>query len=261
NEAYGNGNHGFIVSRYVVDSVFRNNHSHDNGGSGIVLDFESNRNRVEANLVEDNAGDGIVVLGSGDNVVIGNDIRRNRVGVRLNNLASTGNTVSGNRMEANRIGVQAYGGASDVEIIDNTILNSVETGMILDAPRTVVRHDEIRGAPQGVDIRTTTRLSAVQISGVELGVTVANTGIARLEEVEVEASVDGLRVDRGGRVSITGSHLFPEPTDLASSEPDTWLPLIGVGAVLVAVMLELLRWRRERRDLPSPIPAEVWNRA
>lgn len=62
----------------------------------------------------------------------------------------------------------------------------------------------------------------------------ANTGIARLEEVEVDASLEALRVNRGSRVSITGSHLFPEPTDLASSEPDTWLPLIGVGAVLVA---------------------------
>lgn len=261
NEAYGNGNHGFIVSRYVVDSVFRNNHSHDNGGSGIVLDFESNRNRVEANLVEDNAGDGIVVLGSGDNVVVDNEIRRNRVGVRLNNLASTGNTVSSNRMEGNRIGVQAYGGASDVEIIDNTILNSIETGMILDAPRTVVRHDEVLGAARGMDIRTTAQLSGVRIEQVERGVTVASTGIARLEEVEIHASLQALRVDPGGLVTIESSRLFPEPSDLASAESDPWLPLIGVGAVLVAVMLELVRWKRERRDLPSPIPAEVWNRA
>ncbi|HSH22748.1 MAG TPA: NosD domain-containing protein, partial [Acidimicrobiales bacterium] len=201
-------------------------------------------------------------LGSGDNVVVDNDIRRNRVGVRLNNLASTGNTVSSNRMEDNRIGVQAYGGASDVEIIDNTILNSIETGMILDAPRTVVRYDEVLGAARGIDIRTTAQLSGVRIEQVERGVTVASTGIARLEEVEINASLQALRVDPGGLVTIESSTLYPAPSGLASAESnDTWLPLIGVGAVLVAVTLELVRWRRERRDLPSPIPAEVWNRA
>lgn len=111
----------------MVDSVFRN-HSHDNAGSGIMLDFESNRNRVDATLVEHNAGDGVVVLGPGDNVVIDNDSRRNRVGVRLNNPGQHRQHVSGNRFEASRIGVQAYGGASDVEIIDNTIRDSIETG-------------------------------------------------------------------------------------------------------------------------------------
>ncbi|CAN5776164.1 hypothetical protein BH20ACT1_BH20ACT1_08560 [soil metagenome] len=62
NEAYGNGSHGFIVSRYVVDSVFRGNRSHDNLGNGIVMDFASDRNLIEANVVEDNAKDGIVLL-------------------------------------------------------------------------------------------------------------------------------------------------------------------------------------------------------
>ncbi|MBW3573531.1 MAG: right-handed parallel beta-helix repeat-containing protein [Actinobacteria bacterium] len=261
NEAYGNGNHGFIVSRFVVDSVFRNNHAHDNDGSGIVLDFESNRNRVENNLVEDNAGDGIVVLGSADNVVVDNVIRRNRVGVRVNNLASSGNTISANRMEGNHTGLQAYGGASDLQITGNTIVDSIETGMKLDAPRSVVRGDEIRGAARGIDIRTTAQLWGVRISEVERGVTVASTGIARLEQVDVNASLQALRVDPGGLVTVDNSTLVPAPADPVARRQDPWLPLVGVSAILVAVLLELVRWKRERRDLPSPIPAEVWNRA
>ncbi|MBW3641833.1 MAG: right-handed parallel beta-helix repeat-containing protein [Actinobacteria bacterium] len=262
NEAYGNGNHGFIVSRYVVDSVMRNNRSYGNKGSGIVLDFESNRNRVEDNLVEDNAGDGVVVLGSGDNVVMHNVIRNNRVGVRVNNLASVGNSIVSNHIEGNRIGVQAYGGSSDVEIVDNTILDSAETGVILDAPHTVLRGGEVRGAARGADVRTTALLSGVQISEVDHGVTIASTGIAQLDQVEIDARLQSLRVERDGLVTgVDSSTLFPRPSELASSEKDARLPFVGVTAVLVAVMLELVRWKRERRDLPCPVPAEVWNRA
>ena len=261
NEAYGNGSHGFIASRFVVDSLFRGNHAHDNAGNGMVMDFRSDRNRIESNLVENNDKDGIVLLGSGDNVVSGNTVRGNRVGVRVNNLDSIGNTVSSNLIEGNHIGLQAYGGASDLDIIDNTILDSADTAMILDAPRTVVRYDEIRGAVRGVDIRTTTQMWGVQVSEVDQGVTVATTGIAQLEQVEVDARLQSLRVEPGGMATVASSTLFPRPSDLASSKKDAWLPFIGVSAVLIAVMLELVRWRRERRDLPCPVPAGIWNRA
>ncbi|MBW3551671.1 MAG: right-handed parallel beta-helix repeat-containing protein, partial [Proteobacteria bacterium] len=87
-----------------------------------------------------------VLLGSAENVVVGNTVRGNRVGIRVNNLDSVGNTISTNRIEGNSIGVQAYGGASDLEITDNSIVNSADTALILDAPRTVVRGDDVRGA-------------------------------------------------------------------------------------------------------------------
>ncbi len=262
NEAYGNGSHGLIVSRFVVDSLFRGNHAHDNRGNGIVMDFRSDRNRIESNLVENNDKDGIVLLGSAENVVVGNTVRGNRVGIRVNNLDSVGNTISKNRIEGNNIGVQAYGGASDLEITDNSVVNSADTALILDAPRTVVRGDDVRGAVRGVDVRTTALLSGVRISGVDQGVTVASTGIAQLDQVEIDARLQSLRVERGGLVTgVDSSTLFPRPSDLASSKKDAWLPFVGVTAVLVAVMLELVRWKRERRDLPCPVPAEVWNRA
>lgn len=261
NEAHGNGSHGFIVSRFVVDSLFRGNHSHDNAGNGIVMDYRSDRNRIESNLVVNNDKDGIVLLGSGDNVVVDNVVRGNRVGVRVNNLDSVGNTISTNRIEGNRIGLQAYGGASDLDIIDNTIVDSADTAMILDAPRTVVRYDEVRGAVRGVDIRTTTEMSGVKISDVDQGVMVASTGIAQLERVEINARLQSLRVEPGGMADVESSRLFPRPSDLASSKKDAWLPYIGVSAVLVAIMLELVRWKRERRDHPCPVPTGVWNRA
>ncbi|MDQ3304482.1 MAG: right-handed parallel beta-helix repeat-containing protein [Actinomycetota bacterium] len=260
NEAYGNGSHGFIVSRYVVDSVLRRNRSHDNLGNGIVMDFASDRNLIEANVVEDNAKDGIVLLGSADNVVVDNVIRGNRVGVRVNNLESGRNEVRGNMLEGNQIGVQAYGGASDLLIIDNTINQSTETAMVLEAPRTEVRGGSIDGAARGVDIRTATSVTGLRVAHVDQGVVVASTGIARLVELDVNARIQSLRVEPGGMVEVEGSRLFPLSDEVPPAEGG-WLPLAGVAAVTTGLTLEIVRWRRERRDLPSPAPDHIWNRA
>ncbi|MBW3642884.1 MAG: right-handed parallel beta-helix repeat-containing protein [Actinobacteria bacterium] len=261
NEAFGNGSHGFIVSRFVVDGVFRRNRAHDNAGNGIVMDFRSDRNMIEANLVENNAGDGIVLLGSGQNTVVDNVVRGNRVGVRVNNLDSNANKVHRNRIEGNKIGLQAYGGAGDLLVTDNVVLDSADTGMMIDAPRSVVRGGEVRGAIRGVDVRTASTLSDLRISEVDHGVVVASTGIAELVRLDVNARLESLRVETGGMVTVSDSRLFPAPPDLGSSEGVPWLPLAGVAAVLIGVMLELLRSRRERRGLPSPATARIWNRA
>jgi hypothetical protein len=44
----------------------------------------------------------------------------------------------------------AYGGASEMVAVDNTVLDSSAMGMALEAPRSGVRGGEIRGAPRGV---------------------------------------------------------------------------------------------------------------
>ncbi len=261
NEAYGNGSHGFIVSRYVVDSVLRDNRAYDNRGNGIVMDFRSDRNLIEANVVEDNDKDGIVLLGSADNVVVDNVVRGNRVGVRVNNLDSGSNEVRSNLIEGNEIGVQAYGGANELLLADNTITRTTETAMMLEAPRTQVQGGEITGAARGVDVRTATRISGLRIADVDQGVVVASTGIARLAELDVHARHESLRTEPGGLVEVERSVLVPLPEDTTSPPPDLWLPMAGVGAVVIALLLELLRWVRERRDLPSPTPVGIWNRA
>lgn len=269
NQAYGNGSHGFIISRHVIDSSIRNNYAHHNRGSGFVVDFESVRNLVEDNLSEDNTGDGIVLLGSGDNVVADNVVRRNRVGIRVHHLGSQGNEIRDNLLEANGDGLQAYGGASDLTITGNRVLDTTGTAMLLDAPRSAVRGGEIQGAARGLAIHTATRISDLQVSGVQEGVVVTPTGIAELTGVGVRASQNALRVDGEGLVEVHDSNLVPSPagevlsdgSDGSDGSDDLWLPLIGIGAVTLAVLLEVLRWVRERRDLPSPAPAEVWNRA
>ncbi|MBW3611871.1 MAG: right-handed parallel beta-helix repeat-containing protein [Actinobacteria bacterium] len=264
NVAYGNGSHGFIVSRGVTDSVLRRNHSHDNAGNGIMMDSSSDRNRIEANLVENNAKDGIVLLGSADNVVVDNVVRGNRVGIRVNGLESTANRIEGNLIEGHEIGLQAYGGAADMVAIDNTVLDSSQMGMALEAPRSQVGGGEIRRAPRGVGIRTATSLSGMRISDVDEGVVVAATGIADLEQLQVSARESSLRVEDGGLIELRGSTMIPPPPfdqPSAPADDNAWLPFAGVAAILTALLLELIRWRRERHDDVTPAPAQVWNRA
>ncbi len=264
NVAYGNGSHGFIVSRGVSDSVLRRNHSHDNAGNGIMMDSSSDRNRIEANVVENNAKDGIVLFGSADNVVVDNVVRGNRVGIRVNGLESGANRIEGNLIEGHEIGLQAYGGAADMVAIDNTVLDSSEMGMALEAPRSQVRGGEIRRAPRGVGIRTATSLSGMRISDVDEGVVVAETGIADLDQLEVSARAKSLRVEPSGLAELRGSTMTPPPPFDQPSAPagdNAWLPFAGVAAILTALLLELIRWRRERHDDVTPVPAQVWNRA
>jgi parallel beta-helix repeat protein len=261
NEAYGNGSHGFIVSRSVTDSVLRRNHSYQNGGNGIMMDTSSDRNRIEANLVENNVKDGIVLLGSAENVVIDNVVRNQRVGIRLTGVESTGNRIEANLVEGHEIGLQAYGGASEMVAVDNTVLDSSAMGMALEAPRSEVRGGEIRGTPRGVGIRTATSLSGVVISDVDEGVVVADTGIADLDQLQVTAREESVRLSAGGLVEVRGSTMLPPAFESVETDDTEWLPFAGVGAILTAVLLELNRWRRERHDDVSPAPAQVWNRA
>lgn len=261
NQAYGNGSHGFIVSRSVTDSVLRRNHSYDNGGNGIMMDSSSDRNRIESNLVEGNAKDGIVLLDSAENVVIGNVVRGNRVGIRVNGLESIGNRIERNVIEGHEIGLQAYGGAAEVVATDNAVHDSSKMGMALEAPRSEVRGGEIRGAPRGVGVRTDTSLSGISISDVDEGVVVAETGIADLHELTVTAREESVRLETGGLVEVRSSTLSPVPFEQVETDDDGWLPFAGIAAILIAVSLELMRWLRERHDDTTPAPAQVWNRA
>ncbi|WP_372986345.1 right-handed parallel beta-helix repeat-containing protein [Marinobacter sp.] len=87
NEVYGTREkHGIIISREVNDSWIINNHSYENGLSGIVLDRQSRRNVVARNLVHDNQGDGIGLYESPDNLLWENRLMNNlRNGIRVRN--------------------------------------------------------------------------------------------------------------------------------------------------------------------------------
>ncbi|MGH9000871.1 MAG: right-handed parallel beta-helix repeat-containing protein, partial [Acidimicrobiia bacterium] len=260
NEAYGNGSHGFIVSRYVTRSSLRRNRSHHNGGNGIVLDFESNHNVVAANTVEDNEGDGIVILGSSANVVEDNVVRRNRVGLRANK-PGTANVVRNNRFVGNRIGIEAYEGAADLTLSGNVVSASGRAGMILDAPGSTVAGGRISGGTIGIELRAATSVRDVAIRAAGDGVVVRAGAAATITQVTVDAGRIGARVEPGGTLEVRRSTLDADrptkgdvivgrATVLISAPPERtlpWLALAGITAVVVAVALECLAFTRERR--------------
>ncbi len=260
NEAYGNGSHGFIFSKFVTDGVLRGNHAHDNGGNGIVLDASSDRNVVAGNRVEDNQGDGIVLLGSSRNVVEDNVVTGNRIGVRANKEAA-GNLVRRNRIAGNDIGVHAYGGATRLTLADNQVEDSTKAGVILEAPGSALRDGRVSGGDNGIEIRQAASVSGVEVSGARDGVVIRGGTSARLERLRVRVSRVGIRVEPGGFAALSRSrvvartptrgrvHLGPESTVGKPEHPRPlpWLALAGLVAVCCAVVLELLAHARDRR--------------
>ncbi|HEY3240079.1 MAG TPA: right-handed parallel beta-helix repeat-containing protein [Acidimicrobiia bacterium] len=259
NEAYGNGSHGFIFSKYVTDGVLRGNHAHHNGGNGIVLDANSDRNVVAGNRVENNQGDGIVLLGSSRNIVEDNVVSGNRIGVRANKPAE-GNIVRRNRIDGNDIGVHAYGGASKLTLRDNQVEDNEQAGLILEAAGSAVRGGNVSGGQNGIEIRQPAVVSGVEVDGARDGVVVRRGAPAALEALRVRVRRVGIRVEPGGSAALARSRVVARtPTrgvvhigtgnELGKPEhprPLPWLALAGLVAVCCAVVLEVLAHARDR---------------
>jgi parallel beta-helix repeat protein len=260
NEAYGNGSHGFIFSRYVSDGVLRGNHAHHNGGNGIVLDANSDRNVVAGNRVENNQRDGIVLLGSSRNVIEDNVVSGNRIGVRANKPGE-GNIVRRNRIDGNDVGIHAYGGASQLTVTDNQVEDSAQAGVILDAAGSALRGGNVSGGDNAVEIRQAATVSGVRIDDARDGVVVRRLARADLQRLRLRVSRVGVRVDPGASASLTASQVVARtPTrgsvhirpgnNLGKPEhprPLPWLALAGLVAMVCAVGLELLAYARDRR--------------
>ncbi|MDQ3945576.1 MAG: right-handed parallel beta-helix repeat-containing protein [Actinomycetota bacterium] len=260
NEAYGNGSHGFIFSKYVSDGVLRGNHSHHNGGNGIVLDDNSDRNVVAGNRVENNQGDGIVLLGSSRNIIEDNVVSGNRIGVRANKPGE-GNVVRRNRIEGNDVGVHAYGGASKLTLRDNQVEDSGRAGIILDAAGSAVWGGNVSGGDNAIEIRQPAVVSGVEVDRSRDGVVVRPGASAELERLRVRVSRVGIRVEPGGSADVSGSRVVARtPTrgevkagpDSRLGKPEhprplPWLALAGLVAVCCAVLFEVLAHARDRR--------------
>jgi parallel beta-helix repeat protein len=262
NEAYGNGTHGIVFAADVTGGTVRNNYSHHNRLNGIVMDERSGQNVITGNRVEQNGREGIVLLGSSDNLVEDNVVIGHRVGVRVNQPGAR-NVLRRNRIEGNRVGVEAYGGASELTVVDNEVRGNSRTGMILNAPGSTLHGGRVSGSTSGIDLRSAdTAVSGVSIQGVDTGIVMRRSAKAELEQVSVRARRVGIQADPGSAVTVRQSRVkAPDPTRgkvqsvagnrfsgrrLLPRAP--WLALAGAIAVACAIVLELLQLIRERRE-------------
>ena len=261
NEAYGNGTHGMIFSRFVTNSVMRNNWVHDNGENGIVMHLGSSHNLIEGNVVERNVHDGIVVLGSSDITIADNKVRGNEVGIRANQIGSKRITIRGNVLDDNAVGMRAYGGASDVTLVDNMVRTSREEAVVLDSPRSRVDGLGILGGAVGMELRTVVHVQRTRIADVDQGIVAKSDAIVDVRDVDVVARTVGLRRQPGAMTTLQNTRLLaPLPVDVSGPEDAGargLLPYLGIGALAAAVLLEVFRRARNRHEPPVLVPAGV----
>ncbi|MBC8162036.1 MAG: right-handed parallel beta-helix repeat-containing protein [Roseiflexaceae bacterium] len=180
NEAFENGNHGFIISRGCNNFVFRGNKSYNNRytvgtdirrAHGFMLDPGSPNSRYPQepsflNLLENNEawgndGYGLRVVGSISNTIQLNTFRDNLQGMTLEQ-GSTGNIVKNNTISGSGLyGMYLFGGSDRTTITGNTVTKSgkhgiyIKTGGNTIAENTVSENGSvIDGAPNGSGIAT-----------------------------------------------------------------------------------------------------------
>ena len=264
NEAFGNGTHGIVFSNGVTASVVRNNHSHHNGQNGIVLHRGSSGNVVEGNLVEHNTDDGIVLLGSGDVRIAGNTIRGHEVGIRVNEAGSEDIVIEGNVLEGNETGVQAYGGANRVTLRDNTYRGTTGVAVSLDLPEASVSRPRVEGGRVGLDLLSgVVKVEGAEITGVQDGIVARPPARAEVAGGAISARRFGVRAESASTL-VLGGVVVEAPRPYSWEAPvgngsGRQLGYVGIAAVLVAVALQWVSWRRNRGVIGGAAPAHVRN--
>jgi parallel beta-helix repeat protein len=198
NDAYENGNHGFIISRGCNNFVFRNNRSYNNQYSqtkedrnahGFMLDpgspnsaspqAGSYNNVLENNQAWGNDGYGIRILGSNDNTIRNNQFWGNLQGVSLEQT-STGNIVEANVIYDNALyGIYLIGAANGNTIRFNTVTDNGRHGIYLKTSNTIVEQNTVLD------------------NGTSDSVTPDGSGIAFLPETATQGVADFVSPIRG----------------------------------------------------------------
>jgi parallel beta-helix repeat protein len=194
NQAFANGNHGFIMSRGCNNFVLRRNKSYDNHytvgaevrkAHGFMLDpgspdsifpqAASHHNLLENNQAWGNDGYGLRVLGSTDNTIQDNTFTGNLQGITLEQ-GSVGNNVQNNTIDASQLyGVYLIGGSDNNTISGNTITRSGKHGIYIKTGKNTISGNVVRS-------------NGTVVAGVATG-----SGIASFQEGDLAAAAADLR--------------------------------------------------------------------
>jgi len=227
NEAFANGNHGFIISRGCNGFVFRRNRSYGNRNPdpdklahGFMLDpgspasadpqVPSTDNLLEGNHAYDNEGYGLRILGSPGNVVRGNRFERNRQGITVER-GSAGTMIAANTLAANELhGIFVRGGAEGATLKDNTITGNGGHGIYVKSSRSTIAGNRL--SDNGGDGIALLPESGAAAALADLALP-EETGPAALTRVDAELLGEVTAVDAiegavivGNRVERSGGH-------------------------------------------------------
>ncbi len=112
---------------------------------------------------------------------------------------------------------------------------------------------KIRAASRGIEIRSSTRVADVGLSEVGRGIVVTAGGSADVDNVNVESTGKPVDVRPGGSLRLQRSTLSAPPVERS------WMPLVGVAALALALLLQAMSHVRTRRRREVLAPPGVWN--
>jgi parallel beta-helix repeat protein len=202
NQAYANGNHGFIISRGCNNFVFRRNTSYDNrynvtsddrNAHGFMIDpgspnsqfpqEPSHDNLLENNQAWGNDGYGLRIVGSNANTIQNNTFTNNLQGITVEQ-GSTGNIVRDNTIVGSQLyGIYIFSGADGNTISSNDVSGSGKHGIYFKTGKNTITKNTLIG-------------NGTVVNGVPTG-----SGIASYQDSDLAAAMTDLRLP-GSLVSI-----------------------------------------------------------
>lgn len=170
NQAFANGNHGFIISRGCTNFVFRRNVAFNNSNPdpveqahGFMLDpgspsssdpqVPSSDNLLEDNRAYGNEGYGLRLLGAPRNIIRNNMFENNEKGITVEE-GSTDNVLMGNTLRGNTLyGIFVRRGADATMIMGNSVTNSGSHGIYVRSDRnTLLRNSVLDNGGDGISL-------------------------------------------------------------------------------------------------------------
>lgn len=124
--------HGITLAQDVQGSWVFGNRSHDNAGSGIVLDNNCGGNIVMGNAIERNGGDGLSFFESSGNIALNNVVSANaKSGIRVRNSLNT--ILRGGKVMDNGLyGIAAYASSPEEDDAGDEDADAFEKAVSLD---------------------------------------------------------------------------------------------------------------------------------
>lgn len=132
-----------------------------------------------------------------------------------------------------------------------------------------VREGTITDAGTGLSLRGTSEISGLSVVDVVKGLRISKHAQVASEEIDVLATKIGIQVERGGSFVLADSrvrasralvgHVDQRGTNVVTLPPFPWYGFAAIGAVVFALLLEVIHRVRTGRSRAATAPKHVTN--
>jgi parallel beta-helix repeat protein len=221
NHAHHNGNHGIICSKRCNNLTIRNNVANFNQGHGIMLHEQVNYSVVENNETAYNSVAGIAVFNGHYNVIRNNIISSNTMGIRVSGGSSFNTLLNNTIMESIESGIYLYPGTTEPTIVNprpnnneignNTISNGLGYGIkIKSADSNLISNNTIENNDKGILIfeaapQLNTLTTNTLTNNTDYGIRLADTLQSTVSSNTISASRVAIDLATSTAATIAGN--------------------------------------------------------